>query len=161
MKTTSTIPLRGDLTVRTRDAATGRVIRSYEIRNTVTYIGMGVMVNLITQRAIDLTPPDQFKIASIKVGIGTTPPVRGDSALVDPAPFVIPVNDINKQPNVSGPYELRVSVTLGSGDANGKLLAEAGLFTAGGQMFARQVHPAIQKEAAIAVDYDWRISFTA
>lgn len=160
MKTSSTIPMRGDLTVRVRDASTGRVIRNYEIRNTVTYTGMGVVVNLITQRAID-TAPDQFKIASIKVGIGTTPPVRGDTSLVDPAPFVIPVDDVNKSPNISGPYELRVSVTLGSGDANGKLLAEAGLFTSGGQLFARQVHPAIQKEAAIAVDYDWRISFTA
>lgn len=160
MKTSSTIPMRGDLTVRTRDAATGRVLRTYEIRNTVTYIGMGVLVNLITQRAIDPAPA-QFKIASLKAGIGTTPPVRGDSALVDPSPFVIPVDDVNKTPNTAGPYELRVSVTLGSGDANGKLLAEAGLFTAGGQMFARQVHPAIQKEAAIAIDYDWRIAFTA
>jgi hypothetical protein len=160
MKTSSTIPMRGDLTVRTRDAATGRVLRTYEIRNTVTYIGMGVMVNLISQRAID-TAPAQFKIATLKVGTGTTPPVRGDSALVDASPFVIPVDDVNKTPNTIGPHELRVSVTLGSGDANGKLLAEAGLFTAGGQLFARQVHPAIQKEAAIAIDYDWRIAFTA
>lgn len=160
MKTSSTIPMRGDLTVRTRDAATGRVLRTYEIRNTVTYIGMGVLVGLITQRSID-TVPALLKIASLKVGTGTTPPVRGDSALVDVAPFSIPVDDVNKTPNVSGPYELRIGVTLGSGDANGKLLAEAGLFTAGGQMFARQVHPAIQKEAAIAIDYDWRIAFTA
>lgn len=160
MKTSSTIPLRGDLTVRMRDAATGRVIRTYDIRNTVTYIGMGVMVNLISQRAID-TAPAQFKIATLKVGTGTTPPVRGDSALVDASPFSLAIGDGDKDPNTIGPYELVISVTLGSGDANGKLLAEAGLFTAGGQMFARQVHPAIQKQAAIAIDYNWRIAFTA
>lgn len=160
MKTTSTIPMRGDLTVRTRDAATGRVLRTYEIRNTVTYIGMGVLVNLISQRAADPAAA-LLKIAELRVGNDPTPPVRGDSAMGDPSPFTIPVNDVNKTPNTLGPYELRVNVTLGANEANGKLLAEAGLFTAGGQLFARQIHPGIQKQAAIAIDYDWRIAFTA
>lgn len=157
---TSDIPLRGDLTVRLRDAKTGRQLRSYVIRNTVTFVGMGVLVQLLAQRAADPLA-SSLKIASLRVGNGTTPPVRGDTALVDGTPFSIPVSDANKTPNVLGPYELRIVVTLGAGDANGKTLAEAGLFTAGGDMFARQIHPAIVKSAAIAVDYDWRLSFTA
>lgn len=160
MKTSSTQPMRGDLTVRTRDAATGRVLRTFVIRNTVTYIGMGVMVELISQRAIDPTP-GQLKIASLRVGEGTTPPVRGDVTLVDGAPYTLTLTDANKTPTTLGPYELRISATLGVGDANGKVLAEAGLFTANGRLFARQIHPGITKSAAIVIDYDWRISFTA
>lgn len=160
MKSTSTLPIRGDLRVRTIDVRSGRVLRTFLIRNTVTFVGMGVVVQLLAQRLADPAPAT-LKIASLKVGDGVTPPVRGDTALVDGAPFTIALSDANKIPNILGPYELRIVCTLGSGDANGKTLAEAGLFTAGGSMFARQIHPSIVKSAAIAVDYDWRLSFTA
>lgn len=160
MKTHSTLPMRGDLVVRTRDARTGRVLRSYVIRNTITFVGMGVVAQLLSQRLAD-PAASTLKIASLKVGDGVTPPVRGDTVLVDGTPFTITLSDANKAPNILGPYELRITATLGAGDANGKTLAEAGLFTAGGGMFARQIHPGIAKTGAIAVDYDWRLSFTA
>lgn len=160
MTMTSTLPMRGDLRVRTRDVRTGRILRTYLIRNTITFVGMGVVAQLLAQRAAD-PAASTLKISSLQVGDGVTPPVRGDTALVDGAPFTIVLSDANKVPNVLGPYELRIIATLGSADANGKTLAEAGLFTGGGSMFARQIHPGIPKTVAIAVDYDWRLAFTA
>lgn len=160
MKTTSEIPMRGDLTVRTRDARTGRILRSYVIRNTITYGGLGVVAQLLAQRLAD-PAASTLALAALQIGEDATPPVRGDTLLGDGSPFVIALTDANKAPNILGPYELRITATLGAGDANGKTLAEAGLFTAGGTLFARQIHPGIAKTVAIAVDYDWRLSFTA
>jgi hypothetical protein len=160
MKTNFTIPMRGDLTVRTRDAKSGRILRTFEIRNTITYIGMGNCVQLLSQRVADPAPAT-LALGSLKVGNGTTPPVRGDTALVDGTPFTITLTDANKLPNTLGPFELRIVATLGALDANGKTLSEAGLFAVSGGLFARQIHPAIPKTSAIAIDYDWRISFTA
>lgn len=160
MKHTSTLPMRGDLTVRTRDVKTGRVLRSYVIRNTITYGGLGVVAQLLAQRLAD-PAASTLALATLQVGDGVTPPVRGDTVLNDGSPFSIPLSDANKSPNILGPYELRIVATLEAGDANGKTLAEAGLFTAGGTLFARQIHPSIAKTVAIAVDYDWRLSFTA
>ncbi len=160
--TVSGVPFRGDFTVRTRDIRTGRVLRTCVIRNTVTYIGMGTLAQLLAQRAADPAPAT-LMINELWVGEGTTPPVRGDTALADTLGFAfkIPVDDANKLVNTLGPYELRIIATLGALEGNGKVLTEAGLYTATPALFARQIHPAITKTAAIAVDYDWRISFTA
>lgn len=170
----SSLPMRGDLTVKVRSVQSGRILRTFVVRNTVTYLGMGTVVQLLSQRT---APPDHpaaaLKLAELWVGNGVVPPVRGDTQLSMGAPGFrdkITLTDATKTPNIVGPvYELRLLATLPSiTPANTFFLSEAGLYTAGSVspavaqvLFARQIHPVIEKTAAIAIDYDWRISFTA
>lgn len=172
--TSSSLPVRGDLTVKVRSVHSGRILRTFVIRNTVTYLGMGTLVQLLSQRVSPPdNPPASLKLAELWVGDGAVAPVRGDTALsMGGAGFrdKIVLTDATKTPNIAGPiYELRLLATLpASTPANGFTLSEAGLYTAGSlvpvvpqRLFARQIHPAIAKTNAIAIDYDWRISFTA
>lgn len=171
-QTSSDLPMRGDLTVKVRSIQSGRILRTFVIRNTVTYLGMGTVVQLLSQRvAPSDNPPASLKLAELWVGDGAVPPVRGDTALSGVVRATIALTDATKTPNIAGPiYELRLLATLPSvTPANDGLpLSEAGLYTAGSvspavtqKLFARQIHPAISKTSAIAIDYDWRISFTA
>jgi hypothetical protein len=73
---------------------------------------------------------------------------------------------------------MKLTATIPSGDLNGSILREAGLFTRGStvvappgeypggsgfypELFARQVHPDIAKNVAFVIDYDWRLAFTS
>jgi hypothetical protein len=161
----SDLPIRGDLTVKVRSVKSGRLLRTFVIRNTVTYLGMGTVVQLLSQRvAPPDDPPASLKLAELWVGDGAVPPVRGDTALSMGGPGFrdkITLTDATKTPNIVGPiYELRLLATLPSvTPANGFTLTEAPPVTQ--KLFARQIHPAIVISVAIAIDYDWRISFTA
>ena len=158
----SSIGVQGHLRVTARHAKTGAVVRRISIRNTITYRALDALVQLISQTAaID---PIDHKITALHVGTGTTPPVRGNTALqVDN--HIIGLTDSNKVLTVSDPFELKVLATLEAGvdedTFNGVTLSEAGLFTVSGNLFARQVHPGIPKTTALVIDYDWRVAFTA
>jgi hypothetical protein len=180
-----TIPMRGDLRIIVRHAATGAVHWRYEIRNTITYIALKGVVNLIAQKTTLVDPAD-YKVAWLRVGTGVVAPTRADTNLGIPAPDsvfpLLPVSlslgDVEKVLSVSNPFEMKVLATLPSTEGNGLNLTEAGLFTRGGtiaqppgeypaasgkypELFARQIHPAIPKSNAFVIDYDWRIAFTS
>lgn len=183
----ATIPMRGDLRIVVRRVKDGLIHWRYEIRNTITYVALKSLVNLISQKST--TNPVDFKVAYLRVGTGTTAPVRADINLEIPAPnavtpFTILLGDAEKYLTVSNPFEMKIIATLGAGDLNGFSLTEAGLFIRGGiiatipappvspavyapaptfypELFARQIHPVILKSGAFVVDYDWRIAFTS
>jgi len=183
---TGTIPLRGDLRIVMRRADTGEIHWRYEIRNTIVYAALKGLVNLVAQKTT-LTDPKDYQVAYLRLGTGTTAPVRSNTNLEIPAtpqppdapsadPYTIVLGDLNKVLTISNPFEMKILATLEAGKLNGLALTEAGLFTRGNnlvaqppglyagyypELFARQVHPAIPKSAAFVVDYDWRISFTA
>lgn len=159
LKSQNVVPVRGDITVTVRRADTGEKVRRIEVRNTITYLGLGTLVRLWAQRAADPAAAD-LKLESLRVGIGNVPPVKGDTGLGNSV-HSIPLGDANKVLQLEDPVELKVIATLSAGDANGQSLTEAGLFTAGGTMVARQIYPAVNKSAALVVDYEWRLSFTA
>lgn len=168
------IPMRGDLSIIVRDAKTGEVKRRIEIRNKITFLAADVLLELIAQRATDPAPATNA-IFSMRMGTSNTAASRADTNL---GAFVIgkELADVDKVTGVPG--ELQFSATLEAADANGSTLQEAGLFTTGDagtptpsdtpgvapgdpRMFARQIHPAIIKSVAIAIEYSWRIAFTA
>jgi hypothetical protein len=181
----SGIKMRGDLRIVVRSAATGERLKSIEIRNKIMFLAADVLVELLAQRATDPQPP-VFPIAagpvktpdeifSMRMGSSNVPASRSDTNL---GAVVIgkELLDVNKVTGVPGEIELIAS--LGPTDANGATLQEAGLFTRGSapvpspsdppgtvpgqpRLFARQIHPAVPKTAAISLDYSWRISFTA
>lgn len=176
---TCTVPMRGDLRIVVRRADTGAVHWKYEIRNTITYVALRGLVNLIAQKST-LDPLD-YQVKYLRAGTNATPPTRTDTNLLAPAGtpvHTMEIIDAAKTLTTTNPFELKVVATLGTGDLNGETLREAGLFTRGGaavsapgeyptssgyypELFARQVHPEVAKSAAFVVDYDWRISFTS
>lgn len=173
---------RGDLSIVVRRATDGSVQWRYEIRNMITYAGLEAMVNLISQLTT-VTPADH-KVAYLGIGTGTTAPVRTQTDLVTPAmdgpvPYRLALLDANKFLTMAPTFEMKVTATVPSvSPVDGLALTEAGLYTYGGtvvspvteypagsgrypKLFARQIHPAINKTTALVIDYDWRISFTA
>jgi hypothetical protein len=183
----SVIPMRGDLRIVVRRADDGSTHWRYEIRNTITYVALRSMVNLIAQKTT-ITPAD-YAVKYLRLGTGTTAPVRADINLNLPAPSAasplsLVLGDAEKTLTTSNPFEMKINATLAATDLNGLNLTEAGLFIRGTttptspapptspaiysgdpshypELFARQIHPAIPKSSAFVVDYDWRIAFTS
>jgi hypothetical protein len=162
---TSKVKLRGILTVRVRDASTGRVIRTVIKKNTITYNGGNNVRALLAQRATD-DPPAQLAFGSMRFGRSTTAPNRNDVDLLDEVVTVRKqLQDSDKVNGIDG--ELTLQATLGSGDGNGNTFTEAGLFSTGPawngnvgsslRIFSRQLHAAIAKNSAIVLDYSWTI----
>jgi hypothetical protein len=173
---TGTIPLRGDLKLTLRHADTGLVKSTYEIRNTITYVALRSMVNLVSQKTT-INPVDS-KVAYLRLGTGVTAPTRSDLDLAIPDPFTISLGDAEKYLTTTNPFEMKILATVGNGDLNGLSLTEAGLFIRGGtvltppgspaiyggfypELFARQIFPAIAKTVAFVLDVDWRVSFVS
>jgi len=176
------IPIRGDLRVTVRHAASGTVKFTYEIRNTVMYSGLKSLVNLVAQKTT-ITPAD-YAIKYLRIGTGAVAPVRTDLDLTLPAPNAVTphtlvLGDAEKFLTTVAPsFECKIITTLGTGDLNGLNLTEAGLFIRGTtvptppgsppiyggfypELFARQIFPAIAKTIANVVDFDWRLNFTS
>jgi len=164
--------MMGTISMVVRSSKTGRVLKRITIRNKITFLAADVLVELISQRATDPVPGRDL-IYSMRMGSSNTAATRSDTNL---GAFTIGkvIGDVGK---ITGaPGEIKFIATLGSGDANGTTLREAGLFTAGPapstsdapgttpgttRMFARQVYPDVPKTGAIVVDYSWTIAFTA
>jgi hypothetical protein len=156
---------RGDLVVQVRDIASGRIRRSLEVRNMIVASGYGALVSLLS------TGDPGSALAKLRPGTGTVPPVISDTDIT--SPIAVPVSTdcpagvlelaVQKTPTLAagGPYDLLITSTIPGGtdaDAyNGKTISEAGLITAGGTLFARQIHPSIAKVPTVAIDYEWRI----
>lgn len=168
----TTVPMRGDLTIKVKDASTGTLIRTIEIRNKITFLAADVLVELIAQRATDPTVGNQ-KMYTMRMGTSNTAASRSDTNLGAPVIGKV-LNDINKITGLAG--ELEFTATLDTTEANGNTLQEAGLFTKGAgtgtldapgttgavpRLFARQTHPPIPKTAALTLEYSWRVAFTA
>lgn len=139
--------------VRARD---GKVLRRIDVQNTITYAGIGAVLFLFSQDGVTLT---DFQLASLRVGTNATPPTKGNTALGTQvfSKALGPSNRLRSLPT----GELVLSTQLTTSEANGNTLTEAGLFLGNGQLFARQVHPAIAKTSSITVSYNWRIAVTA
>jgi hypothetical protein len=164
--------MMGTISMVVRSAKTGRVLKRLTIRNKITFLAADVLVELIAQRSSDPAPGRNF-VYSMRMGSSNTTAARSDINL---GAYTIGkvIGDVGK---VTGaPGEIKFITTLGSGDANGTTLREAGLFTAGAtpstsntpgatpgstRMIARQVYPDVPKSASIVVDYSWTIAFTA
>lgn len=164
--------MKGTLRVKVRDALTGEVLKTIEIRNKITFLAADILVELIAQRTTDPAPGKDL-VYSMRMGSSNTAASRSDTNL---GAFVIgkALGDVDKVNGAQG--EITFIATLASGDANGSTLREAGLFTAGAapstsdtpgtspgvtRMIARQVYPDVPKTSAIVVDYSWTIAFTA
>lgn len=149
--------LRGDLQLVL--AREGAVVRRIAVRNTITYNGRNAFLYLLAQT---VGVPGDWRLATLGPGTNGTPPTVGDLSLGAPLgpsdQITLTPGNITLSP-ASG--ELVITGTLDTTQGNGSTLREAGLILANGQLFARQVHPAVLKDALLTITYTWRIAVTS
>lgn len=168
--------LYGHLTVTVYDVKNGQKKRRFRIskKNQITNGGRAVVLALLAQDAAGAAlqiDPTYNQIWSLAVGNDSTPVSVGDIALYGELTLgryalTIPVE---REYVIIPPttYEIHIHKEIAAGLHDGETFAEAGLYTRGddddptisvGQtLYARQIHPAFVKGAAMAVEYDWRL----
>jgi hypothetical protein len=161
-----TLSFKGEFTIRVRDAQTGEILREIKKSNLVCVGARESVLKLISQQ----TTPDDYvltKLWAIYSGTGTTPPTTTDTALETVAfkkacdqPFTV---------NLSAGW-VEMQMTMESGEGNGNIYTEMGLFSrgnnddptiaAGALMYSRQIHGAVEKSSSMSIEYTWRFQVT-
>lgn len=163
MESLERLRFKGDITITARDVRTGEVIRQIRKSN-LTVKGMRESVlRLLTQN----TTPDDYaatRVYAIYCGTGTTPPTINDTTL-EAVSFKKVIETPISVNLASGHFT--VQMTMESGEGNGLTYTEVGLCsrgdgTLGGVaegvlLLARQTHGAIEKTAAMSLEYTWTI----
>lgn len=165
----SRLRMVGTLTVRVRDAKTGRQLRVLQKRNTITFDAGNIVRSLLAQRASDPAPA-QYQFGSMRFGTDNITPTRLQTDLMTEVVGIRKeLTDLQLVDGVSGEISLDASIL--STEGNGNTFQEAGVFTLGAaaydanqggtlKMFARQVHAPLAKTTGIIFDYNWTFQFT-
>lgn len=131
------------MTVKNRQ---GEVIESYEESNLVVAAGR---VNLANLLASEVT--NRF-IKTIGFGTNGAAPTSEDTALTDAFTKDVDSSSISSS-------SVTFNWTLDYSEANGKNIAEFGLITAAGVLFARKSRGIIAKDSEVAIAGQWTIIF--
>ena len=166
-----------DMTVYDLKDGTRKRFRHIHKRNQITNQGRESLLDLQRPETNNPGAPDelqrQSKIWSLSVGTNPTPPTLNDddttmlqvwrgefSPLSECQVVVIPPDQ----------YLLQIGKILPEAAAVGQVLTEAGIFTRGDQddpyasagrrLYARQVHPPINKTGTMTIEYDWKLGIS-
>lgn len=174
------VKVRGFLGIKVKDL-NGNVIRNIQIPNTVCRGARAALEALCLQQ--NAGEEDYNKVWSIWAGDDNTAPANTQLTLVSaPANWfrkaVDPAQTVYDVGGVEGLFEVVMTMEAAEGTI-GRQYCECGLFArgddddptavdpwAGGavateaKMFARQIHPIIEKDGAISIEYTWRFQFT-
>lgn len=140
--------VKGRLEIEVRRATDGALLERSIRDNVITDNGLDLMAGYLGGNTDFVT--------HMAVGTGSSGPTASDTVL-DTEVFR---NAIARR--VPTAKRLRLQMFLGTGDANGFTLSEAGIFNAssGGTMFSRVViSPAIVKTVSITVTMSWIYDF--
>lgn len=174
----------GTMCVAVRRVDTNEVIRRYEIRNTITYVGLQGMIYMLGSTGFYPDTDGALLFSHIRPGGDLTSngpsspaaPTRNDvdveNPIIDPGPDAYEAGTSASVVTSPGDgYYAEFSATVGTTDCNGYTINEAALCFAddndevltalGSRVFARQIHPNIEKTSLIAIDYTWRVAITA
>jgi hypothetical protein len=147
-----------------------RVLRRIQKKNQIVNDGREVMLQLLGQLGTGILPVEN-QVWSLSAGTGGVPPIITDTQLYFPVwtgaftPLEVAV--VALPPST---FEVQVTKTMLTTDANGNTLQEAGIFTRGDnddpslagnrKMYCRQTHPPILKLVTMQIVYDWRLGIT-
>lgn len=139
------LPVQGRFTLDVLRA--GVVVERVDEPNMVVVGARVILAGLLGGGTLGLT----------QLGLGTdmTPSVFGNTALQ--APYLRPLGAADfPQPNI-----VRFAFSLGTDEANGMNIAEFGLLTAAGVLFARKTRKfaVIPKDSTVALAGTWSIQF--
>ena len=136
-----------------------------ETLSTVSYVrAKNLVVNNGLNLVRDLLGGNALPPSHIGVGTGTTPVVASDSA-IETEVFRSLITR-----RIPSPQSIRFQLFLGSGEANGNTLTEAGIIETGvqngsagdpGLLVARVVYSPINKTSGLEVTYNWDLDLTA
>lgn len=138
------IKIRGEFRMEVRDAM-GNLIEKYEELNTIVVVGRGQLARLlggsVTGRSIT------------KIGFGTngTPSTISDTGLT--AAYVKATGAVSYPDATS----VLFAWTLGTSEANGKVIQEFGLLTQDDTLFSRKQRDPITKNSDISLTGTWKI----
>lgn len=184
MKFTDVFRFKGHLTVRVLDAKTRAEKQRFDLPNVICIGMLQAVERLMTFYDEVPSDPDygtvakQNRLWAIYAGDDNTTPAYTDVALgnllfkkrcdaiATGTPMAIDVG------GTTGLME--VQMTMESGEGNGSpnpTYREAGLYsrgdqddpasTSGARLLARRLHPPIEKDSSIAVEYTWQVLLTA
>jgi hypothetical protein len=146
-----------ELVVRRGDVEVLRIA----VKNTIVYGGRTALL-LLLQQALGGPAAMGGTPGHLVPGTNGTPPTVGDLALGAPLGGSDQIALTAPNLSVNGPSgEIVVTGTLSTTQGNGSTLREVGLVLANGDLFARQVHPAVSKTALLTVTYTWRVAVTS
>lgn len=152
VRSANAVGVRGEVTIVVRRP--GSPVRRIVVRNTITYLGLNAILALLANDGVGL--------GRLVPGTNGTPPTPGDIAMGSPLgpddQIVLSGPNFTRAPATR---ELLVTGTLATTQANGETLREIGLRLVDGTLFARQVHPAFEKDGTMSITYTWRIAATA
>jgi hypothetical protein len=158
MVITQGIGVAGAFEVRVLNALTGQVLRRMTIKNMIVNGGYDAIIQSLANGVTT------SRITTLAVGKGgATPAALTQTALANP---LVNITSFTTDVIAGTAHQVKITATLDAATGNGTVdqpnnVSEVGLITAGGALFSRQVHPAITKTAAIAIQYEWIISLVA
>jgi len=161
------LKLEGHLVIEARDFRSGRLIKRIDKKNLICQNSWFSIGKLLSQPSSG-DPLEYYRIWAIYVGDSNTAPASSQTGLLGTNTLGVAVTQpISESSNSSGTV-LTLEMTLGTGDFNGNVLRECGIFTRGDAdtvppttpstslMLARQVHSDISKSSSMTVKYTWR-----
>ena len=159
------IKIRGDITIRMIEVATGRVLQQVDVRNAIMQKGLEGIAKLLTQNS---GSADSWKISGLCAGTGSDAASSSQLSMTGTEKWYTALSAANREIIAGPPLVISFSAQV-VGIPAGKVLTEAGLFlndgagtvASPGTMFARQIHAPVQTAAGVVPDYLWRITLTA
>lgn len=126
----------------------GNVICEHKEHNMVVTSGRNLIRDLLNNSTTGLT--------HFAIGTGTTAVTSTQTTLETE----ILIDTITQ--TAADTAKLTVRYFLGTADANGSTVSEAGIFnsSSAGTMYARVTHTGIEKSASITVTYNWELTWT-
>lgn len=125
----------------------GEIIETYQSENLIVDKGRESMAKLIS------AAPNPYYINEIGFGLGTTAAVVGDTALTTPTTKAF---DSVEYPDATS---VKFNWSLDITECNGMAITEFGLISDNGDLFARKVRAAINKENDFTLTGSWKIYF--
>lgn len=141
--------LYGILTTTVTNHTTGEVTR-HSSRNKLTDYFIARLIEGVTS-----SDPDDDFIIKIGVGDDDTEPTAADTGLSNE--FIKNLNNLDT--GTAG--KIVADFVIQTGDANGLVIAEYGLYTNGENLVARNVKAPISKNDSISIQGTWEINFTS
>lgn len=138
---------RGRFQLKVVDAYTREVVQEVDEENLVVTSGMVLLSQLLGGSA------SGSQVTTISVGTNATAPQATDTAITGAFSKAI------DSATYADTGSVTFNFTLDVGDANGMTIAECGLFSASGALFARKTPNPITKTDAVKLIGTWTIQF--
>ena len=142
----------GAMELARRSRGTPRIANRFlkRVRDFAQVQGSGAITPEIAAEALAGLP--NAAISKVAAGTNGTAPTENDTSITDPT--IVDVQTVE----YPAPDTVRFNFTFGYMDAAGKSIAEFGLLTTDGRLFARKVRQPIEKTEYMTIKGSWEIS---